>query len=143
MDVQNGIGNVAAKVNTSTKSNYSFTDKNLVASPEQIFYRLKIIDKDGSFKYSKVISLVNNCNSINAFVFPNPVRNGKLKVTLSGVTVNTEATLIALNGQLIAKTKLNNGNNSINVSNAATGEYILIIKDLNNEERIIKVLIEN
>ena len=66
-----------------------------------------------------------------------------MKVTLSGVTVNTEATLIALNGQLIAKTKLNNGNNSINVSNAATGEYILIIKDLNNEERIIKVLIEN
>jgi|GEM_PF-1717971 hypothetical protein len=137
------VGNVAAKVNTSTKSNYSFTDKNIAASPEQIFYRLKIIDKDGSFKYSKVISLVNNCNSINAFVFPNPVRNGKLKVTLSGVTVNTEATLIALNGQLIAKTKLNNGNNSINVSNAATGEYILIIKDFNNEERIIKVLIEN
>jgi hypothetical protein len=48
------IGTINAHVNSSSPNNYSFTDKNQEAGKYN--YRLKIVDKNGSFKLTEVIN---------------------------------------------------------------------------------------
>jgi hypothetical protein len=47
------VGFVKAAVLSNSPKQYSFTDKNLQAGKYQ--YRLKMIDNDGSFEYSKIV----------------------------------------------------------------------------------------
>jgi hypothetical protein len=47
------IGNVKASDLSNSPKQYSFADKNLQAGKYQ--YRLKMIDNDGSFQYSKIV----------------------------------------------------------------------------------------
>ena len=47
------VGSVKAAVLSNSPKQYSFTDKNLQAGKYQ--YRLKMIDNDGSFEYSKIV----------------------------------------------------------------------------------------
>ena len=68
------IGFVAAKEGNSTSlTEYQFHDPAL-AQPQN-FYRLKQLDKDGNFEYSKVI-LLTDADGTGVFrVFENPFRN--------------------------------------------------------------------
>jgi protocatechuate 3,4-dioxygenase beta subunit len=50
------VGTVNAK-NTISTNNYTFTDSNTINGTS--FFRLKMIDKDGSYKYSTVVALNN------------------------------------------------------------------------------------
>jgi hypothetical protein len=64
------IGEVASRGNSSTEQQYSFTDKELNKSGVR-YYRLKIVDKDGSFDYSAIRPVVFG-NEIKWNLFPNP-----------------------------------------------------------------------
>jgi hypothetical protein len=50
------IGSVKASVLSNSPKRYSYTDKNLQAGTYQ--YRIKMIDNDGSFEYSKIVESV-------------------------------------------------------------------------------------
>jgi Secretion system C-terminal sorting domain len=135
------IGNVAASGYSPTKINYSFTDKDLNASSEKVSYRLKMIDKDGSLKYSKILPVLVNCKTATILVYPNPVQDGKLYVSVTGTNGYVEATLLSASGQVILKNKINNGTNYLNVLNIAGGIYLLNVKDANGFDKNIKVSI--
>lgn len=137
------IGIVAAKGNTSARYEYNFTDKSLDASSEQVLYRLKMIDKDGNYKYTEAVRVFTNCKTIRAYVYPNPVQNGKLYISLTGTSGYTEASLVSLSGQLIATSRMTNGNSYINTSNVAAGIYVLNIKGTNGLDKKVKVFIQN
>ncbi len=53
----NIAGTVAASGTTSSVKAYSFTDNNVLLYNRTRFYRLRIVDKDGRFKYSQVLSV--------------------------------------------------------------------------------------
>ncbi len=133
------VGNVAASGYSSSKINYNFTDKDLNASSEKVLYRLKMLDKDGSFKYSKILPVLVNCKTATVLVYPNPVQDGKLYVTLAGTVGYAEANLMSVSGQVILTKKMVNGSNDINVSNIADGIYMLRIKDADGFDKNIKV----
>ena len=135
------IGEVKAK-GTLIKSTYKYFDESLDAASVKMFYRIKIIDKDGSFKYSEILSLFFNCKSTQVSIFPNPVRNGKVNVTLSGATGITQSVLTSAAGQQVLKATLINGMNSINVSSIADGVYYLHIKEANGDDKKVKLLIQ-
>lgn len=137
------IGLLVANGNSSSKINYSFTDKDFNTSSEKVFYRLKMIDKNGSYKYSKILHVFVNCNTAKVLVYPNPVQDGKLYVSLAGTSGLAEASLLSASGQVILKNKINNGTNYLNVSNIANGVYILHIKDTNGFDKNIKVSIRH
>jgi Secretion system C-terminal sorting domain len=118
------IGTVPAQGNSTRKTDYNLTDKNLPAA-EKVLYRLKMIDKDGKFTYSIVLPVSVNCNTTKVSVFPNPVQNGRLYVSITGVKEQTEAVLMNLLGHVIAKKNVTNGTNKIDVSSIASGVYIL------------------
>jgi hypothetical protein len=75
-DLQSGnfikIGEVASLGNTSGSRTYSFTDTEADKFGPR-YYRLKIIDKDGSFSYSLIRSVVFN-DPVLWKIYPNPSR---------------------------------------------------------------------
>jgi hypothetical protein len=138
------VGTVKANgTNTTTKLQYGFTDKDLNTTAEKVSYRLKLIDKDGHYKYSRILLVYINCNTIQARVYPNPTEEGRLYVSLTGVDKNAEASLLSLSGQVLLKTKVSAGTNSINVSGIADGTYILDIRDEKGFNKKFKVFIHN
>jgi len=138
------IGTVTAKGNTTAKSAYNFIDKDVDVSADKVLYRLKMIDKDGQYKYSKILPVFINCKTTQVHAYPNPVQHGRLYVSLTGVSGYTEATLLSLTGQVILKQPMKNGTNYLNISpSIATGLYLLNIKDENGVDKKLKVLIQH
>ncbi len=63
-----GIADVPAR-NISTGASYSYNEE---LGTGVRYYRLKMMDKDGKFTYSRIVS-INGKNSLNLDVYPNPV----------------------------------------------------------------------
>ncbi|HEX5151677.1 MAG TPA: ELWxxDGT repeat protein [Parafilimonas sp.] len=66
------IGRIIPKVNTSSKTDYQYLDKNIYElGYDKIYYRLEEVDKDGEATLSKIV-LIKLDNSINVSLRPNP-----------------------------------------------------------------------
>lgn len=65
------IGQVKAHGTTSETHKYTFTDD----KPEKgiNYYRLKMMDADGKYEYSKTVSIIHNSDKSKIWVYPNPV----------------------------------------------------------------------
>lgn len=78
--------------NSSEKLNYTAIDHNPLN--ENVYYRLKQVDKDGTFYYSKIISVnYHKGNTIKFTVYPNP-NKGEFTADVSGIENNHEITLL-------------------------------------------------
>lgn len=64
------IGYVAGNATTKSKSSYEFTDTETQAD-QVLYFRLKQIDLDGSFEYSRTIGVKANSTD-ETFIYPNP-----------------------------------------------------------------------
>lgn len=97
------------------------------------YYRLKQIDYDGAFEYSKVISVTVN-EEQNIEIFPNPT-NGRLEIV--GIE-SAEIQIFDRLGKIVKE--LNMKNQVIDISELSSGLYILSIKTENGviTKRIIK-----
>ncbi|MBK7763332.1 MAG: T9SS type A sorting domain-containing protein [Bacteroidetes bacterium] len=135
------IGSVIAQGNSSTNSTYYFKDENIIINNKVVMYRLKMIDIDGSFMYSPVVDALLKCDEQNLSVFPNPVANGKLNVSLYSAE-NVEANLTSVTGQQIKKIILKNGINNIDVSELSNGVYILSTKFAHGINQNVKINIQ-
>ncbi|HEV7780227.1 MAG TPA: LamG-like jellyroll fold domain-containing protein [Chitinophagaceae bacterium] len=67
------LGNISAKGNSNDKTYYSFLD--VSASTTTNFYRLKMVDIDGAFTYSRVVVIKNNNSLPDIQLFPNPAHD--------------------------------------------------------------------
>ena len=128
-------------VNARNLSNYSYVDGQL-PDANMIFYRLKMIDQDGKYAYSKIVSLRLNNNFSNAVVFPNPVKN-ELKIQLKKLLpVSSTLRIIDMTGRVI-KTQIISSNTGYiieNVSGLSAGRYFIKIvspKEVINSSFII------
>ena len=66
------VQTIAAAGNSSAVVQYSYTDKNIVASTA--FYRLKMVDADGQIKYSVIKKLSFNGTGVVFSYYPNPAK---------------------------------------------------------------------
>jgi hypothetical protein len=137
------IGTVAASGNSTTKTQYSFTDAGLNGSNKKVLYRLRIVDKDGRFEYSPTLPVSLNCNVVGVTVFPNPVKDGRLYVGLTGTSGRTQGILRNLAGQVLSQVVLANGTNLIQVAQLPAGLYVLEVTDGGHVSQKTKVLIAN
>jgi N-acetylneuraminic acid mutarotase len=136
----NILGVVNANHNGSPINNYSFVH----VSPKETsnFYRLKIIDKDGLFDYSKIVEVKINRKK-NLQIFPNPATD-ILIVQASGE--NEKALLEVfdeLGKKVIEKKIILNGtvNFYINIKDLPKGWYSLKIIKQNKieQEKFVKL----
>lgn len=114
---------VAGKNNVTVETKYKAYHNNPVSGKN--YYRLKMIDKDGSIKYS-AIRLINFGKGIQVSVYPNPTTDF-INISISKSNSKSSTVhLINLYGQIIQqKTIANNG--QLDVRNLASGSYILVI----------------
>ena len=134
------IGSVAAQSNSSTNTTYYFKDDNIINN-KAVMYRLKMMDIDGSFMHSPILNTVLKCDEQNLSVFPNPVSNGKLNISLNSIQ-NVEADLTTATGQYIKKIILRTGLNDIDVSDLSNGVYTLSTKFVHGINQNVKVTIQ-
>ena len=125
------LGEVAAKGNTTRRENYSFTDKNPAATN---YYRLKMVDRDGSYEYSKIVS-ANNGKSTVVNLFPNPVQE-RLNLNIESQDINeVNVQVINMNGQvvLVSNNTIGRSNTpiSIDANELQSGIYFVKITDEN------------
>lgn len=123
----------------SGRSAYQFED-NLSQSSENVFYyRLKMVDIDGHFEYSKVISVRRDLKSIKSVIIsPNPVANGNATAKIAVAERGTiSLRVMDVSGRVVLQqtNTVNQGLNSISINNAdklAPGLYLLQV--LNGKE---------
>lgn len=125
----NKIGEVEGK----NLANYSFTDNNLPKG-SIVYYRLKMIDIDASYRNSKTVAVRLNFDFSNALVYPNPTF-GMLNIKLvKAVTSNTTLVITDIAGRMVKKQSLVKGQLSIDmdVRSLAAGRYFIKINDQNS-----------
>ncbi|MBS1747273.1 MAG: T9SS type A sorting domain-containing protein [Bacteroidetes bacterium] len=128
-------------VNGANMKKYSFTD-NLPLSGIN-YYRIKQIDKDGSYQYSE-IKKVNMADAIKRWnVYPNPAKDKATLYPLNNYT-KTDIAVCNLNGKIVYHTSVSNvmANQSINipVGNLSKGVYVIkIVTDKNTDTQKLVV----
>jgi hypothetical protein len=133
------IGNVTA-FNTPGNHAYHYTDNNISSlTTSVIYYRIKQIDIDGHFTYSRIIALPINKNKNILLFYPNPVVN-EANLTL---TVNArqlvQGRIIDNAGKIVQQQQWNlspgSTSVSLNLGTLANGIYYLELKGETFNER--------
>ncbi|TLU97291.1 GEVED domain-containing protein [Dyadobacter luticola] len=130
----NLIGTVLAKGESSVRENYEFQHAAIVNG--QNFYRLKMIDRDETFAFSKIVRIVFDKTS--AFmVYPNPATH---LIRISNNELVKQVTLHSASGVKVFELK-DHFHEGIDVSELSQGIYMITISHLNGTVSTQKVLI--
>ncbi len=131
------IANINA-TNSSTINNYRFTDVNVMLNNpgKQYYYRLKMVDKDGQFKYSNV-TVINIATGDPIKIYPNPARD---YILVDGVKEGMAIEINDASGKLV-KRFISNASNRYVVSDLHKGLYFVKIHDKENAT-VTKLIIE-
>lgn len=135
------IGSLAAQGNSTRATRYGFDDNSLPLSARKVLYRLRMVDRDGQYRYSQILPVSLNCKVIGVQVFPNPVRDGRLQVSISGAEGDVQATVRSLSGQLMTARTLRAGTSSLDVSGLAAGVYLLDLRFRDGRSEKTRVVI--
>jgi hypothetical protein len=140
----NVIGTVASQGNTTSGHTYSFTDANAVQN--QAYYRLRVVENDGTKTESEIRTLMNRCDQIASInVYPNPFTS-ELNYSINAVEAG-EYTIRIMDiiGRVEVEKKVNllKGSNNVTISldNLANAVYFTGIEGmmLNSYIKISKI----
>jgi hypothetical protein len=95
-----------AQGNSSTAKDYTTTDKNPTTKGEFIYYRLKMIDNDGTFKYSDIVKVSLSTKETiikNIATVHNAINNSFEVNILSPNTQSLNINWVNSNGQIITR----------------------------------------
>ena len=134
-----GIGTVGAN-NTAGSNKYAYTDNDVANLPSSvIYYRLKMVDIDGQYKYSSVVT-VYLTDITTMTVSPNPT-TGETRLMINAAADGTVSWKLRDNsGRIVMHNTihLRKGNNSItlNIGNLSGGLYFLNVSGAGISENI-------
>lgn len=123
---------VAGKGNTVQQQQYVFTDSNPLGKMQ--LYRLKMIDKDGSFSYSKVIQVAANETTGTAIkLLANPVQH---VLTITQLQPNRQLIIFDASGRIMHQQKTNVTHLTIPVAHWKSGMYFIKVVGENGREHM-------
>ncbi len=127
-DGRNFSSNIDKKV-ASNRSEAFYTIKDVSPIKGMNYYRLKVFDNDGSFKYSEVAS-VNTVRNTKLSVFPNPVQDN-VKISHSKASVGATIKLLTTDGQQVKTFNVQSGavQTSLIVNDLSRGHYIIVFEN--------------
>ncbi len=124
-------------INSPGEIKYDYADVNAAinfSNNGKIFYRLKMVDRDGRFKYSQVIR-INPGKQQQLLVYPNPASN---EVMVQGNQTILNLQLFDMAGKMV-KQFAPAVDNRYNISDITAGVYMLRINS-NDGPQIIKLV---
>jgi hypothetical protein len=119
------IGTETASKNSEETINYTLTD--IAPMAGKSYYRLKMVDIDGSFAYSRIVGMQLENDKIQVKVFPNPVAQ-ELFVQEEGQQSVKEVTIFNNAGNVVSQTKEVSSEKGVNVKGLRTGTYVVRVK---------------
>lgn len=124
-------GTVAANGgNSSTK--YRFEDMPTIGSREYVLYIIKMVDLQGAVAYSSIIRINYSQTRAALSIMANPVVNGTLGFTITGLPNNNqkaEISIIDFSGRIMQRRAVSTLlNNFVDVSKLSKGMYKLVVK---------------
>ncbi len=140
----NDITTVASKNNTpAILHTYEYIDYQLPVAGS-IYYRLAMVDKDGSIRYSSVQVLSPKVEK-DLKLYPTILKNGEFKITTDEIIRNGTVEIITMTGQVIQTINLNSGSltQSIVISkNILPATYLVRIKSEKGINEIRKIIVQ-
>jgi len=138
------IGTVSAKGFSNVKVNYNFTDNKPVNFDKPTYYRIAMVDADGTTKYTKIIAVTLKANgSYVQQVYPNPVKAGTVLYTdfISGTSQKITISFMSATGQALHNYEFQalKGANQFIVpvpASAAAGVNFLLIRASDNVKQV-------
>lgn len=127
------VATLAARGNGSTRPvSYETADDLSGQTAEAFFYRLKMIDTDGSFTYSRTVMIRKDRHGLKGFsLAPNPVVNNNAVLRFEAMaSTQVDIRIVDMNGRLMLQQRNNvvPGMNSILINNLQQlqpGAYVL------------------
>jgi hypothetical protein len=116
------VGDVTPTVVHSAAKKYSFIHTGVINGKN--YYRIKMVDKDGSYEYSPVRTVVIGNSKV--LVYPNPFRT-QLNITSSTLNPATAKLFDLAGKQLLQQTFTTT--TTLNINYLAAGTYIIQIND--------------
>lgn len=113
---------------------YAFTDN--ITTIGLSYYRLKIIDRDGRYNYSRIVKIEAG-KAVNISIAPNPAHH---YFVLTGAEVFTNIFITDASGRLVRQMK-RQSNNRYDIAGFTKGVYLIQLK---NDNQILaeKLVIE-
>jgi hypothetical protein len=131
------IGTVNATGNTSTTTNYSFTDYN--ANLKIAYYRVKQVDVDNSFEYTgvKTVKAEVTGSSINAI----GVRGNVVVQFSEKLRGQVEVRLISLGGQVVSRQVVSQAFGQVVIPATVKGNFIVTVSNENELQLSKQILL--
>ena len=126
------ISEVLRKNNSTGNTSYSLVDNAALVSSNQLYYRIKQFDLDGSYYYSKTIAVKRNNKTSSVIIYPNPVIENLYLNVANTASEKAVITIFNSTGSqvIMQQENLVNGNNSLSIDGIdrlAKGNYLLTI----------------
>jgi hypothetical protein len=131
----NALKQIASHKESTTLQTYNFTHSNPVNGEN--LYRLKMVDKDQTFAYSRMQSIRMDGLESDYSVYPNPVTD---KLFIRDFVQVTQVKIVDLTGRSVYQSTAA-ATGEINLTNLATGIYVVNITRSNGQKSSQKIVI--
>ena len=140
------IGEKKAEGSSASRVEYHYADADIERNGDY-FYRLKMIDLDGTYEYSEIrVATVERGVAVSTSIYPNPATRFINLDIESGDKVEVKATLLTDAGRLVRANAINQtidagiSNLSIDLDDVPGGTYILRV-EVGQEVSFFKILV--
>ena len=130
------IGTVLGK-NNGLANNYRFEYNSI--SKQSVQFRLKLIDIDNKFSYSKTALVKGENQSFDFSIYPNPSNGANTNILVSGLSNDGRIQIIDMTGKVL-KTLVVNSNN-VKVGDLPTGVYMVKVSNTATAEQVTKRMV--
>jgi hypothetical protein len=134
------VGELSAAGNSNAVRNYLFQDNNALNEHNVAYYRLKMVDRDGSFAYSKIISVRKVSDESVTTIGPNPFKNNFVVYNVMG---KHQIEVMDINGKTVYTTELEgNGESKVNLPHSlGIGVYFIKVTS-STKQNVFKMIKE-
>ncbi|HVX50747.1 MAG TPA: T9SS type A sorting domain-containing protein [Chitinophagaceae bacterium] len=136
-----GIVNVTGNNSAQT---YSFADNHPLNNTN--YYRLKIVDNNGKFDYSKIISINSNSINFGVTLLPNPVHNSLILQINTTMAQKVHVELFSVSGKLLTEKQFNvsagASNQPLDMHTLPAGMYMAKVTGSNKVKPVVLTIVK-
>lgn len=133
--------NAIASVQANNKSENDYAYTHTINFENEIYYRLKIVDATGKYKYSNTISFHNNLPKTEVGIYPNPVADVLIMQAKNILTEDVSIKLYNTMGQIVKQNTFYQGSTIafVETKDLVNGSYFVNLsgKGLNKTYRVV------
>ena len=134
------IAKVIGKGNSTSVQTYGFIDQPLVSGQQDLYYRIKQVDKDGAAKYSETVSVkLADLHAPVISVYPNPA-SSFVNIELGESRNRFSYKLFDVNGKLVNSNTAEGSRTTVELGSLNSGVYFIQILsgDVKTTKKLIK-----